>query len=320
MAEIAVELNAAICAVWGDSPRVLTVPSSANDLAALPSGPFEPAVDRTIERGVRRWVREQTALELGYVEQLYTFGDRYRDPRERAGGPRVLSLGYLALVRIVEEDVARKAGAWRDWYDFFPWEDWRWGKPAVLDRVIRPRLSSWCRAASSKTEQMERRERVEISFGFSRKTWDRDAALERYELLYEAALVAEAEHAKTASDLGDAMALDHRRILATAMGRLRGKITYRPVIFELVPPTFTLTELQRTAEALAGVRLHTANFRRLVESEGLVERAGSRVVRTGGRPAQAFRFRKEVVLERPSPGVRAPQPGAGFRTRISQNE
>ncbi|MGH7683806.1 MAG: NUDIX hydrolase [Vulcanimicrobiaceae bacterium] len=265
MAEIAVELNAAICAVWKDSPHVLTVPSSShNDIAALPSGPFEPAVDRTIERGVRRWVREQTALDLGYVEQLYTFGDRYRDPRERAGGPRVLSLGYLALVRIAPEDISRKAGAWRDWYDFFPWEDWRAGKPAVLERLIRPRLTSWCRNSSSKTEQTERRERVEISFGFSRKTWNRDAALERYELLYEAGLVAEAEDAGSSGDFGEPMALDHRRILATAMSRLRGKITYRPMIFELVPPTFRLSDLQRTAEALAGVRLHTANFRRLV--------------------------------------------------------
>lgn len=320
MASIAVEINAAICAVWKDSPRVLTVPSSRTDLVALPSGPFEPAVDRTIERGVRRWVLEQTGLELGYVEQLYTFGDRFRDPRERAGGPRVLSLGYLALVYVAEEPASRNAGAWRNWYDFFPWEDWRGGRPAVIDRVIRTGLARWSRAAQSKIETDERRERIEIAFGFSRKTWNRDAALERYELLYEAGLVGEAEGDDSRPALGERMALDHRRILATAMGRLRGKITYRPVIFELVPPTFTLTELQRTAEALAGVRLHTANFRRLVESEGLVERAGSRVVRTGGRPAQAFRFRKEVVLERPSPGVRGPQPAAGFRTRISQNE
>lgn len=320
MVSIAVEINAAICAVWKDSPRVLTVRSSPTDVAALPSGPFEPAVDRTIERGVRRWVLGQTGLDLGYVEQLYTFGDRFRDPRERAGGPRVLSLGYLALVRVAEDSAPGSAGIWRNWYDFLPWEDWRGGRPGVLDRLIRPALTRWSRAAQSKAEDDERRERIEIAFGFSRKTWDRDAALERYELLYEAGLAGEAEGNENRPPLGERMALDHRRILATAMGRLRGKITYRPVIFELVPPTFTLGELQRTAEALAGVRLHTANFRRLVESEGLVERAGSRVVRTGGRPAQAFRFRKEVVLERPSPGVRTPQPAAGFRTRISQNE
>ena len=73
---------------------------------------------------------------------------------------------------------------------------------------------------------------------------------------------------------GTPMALDHRRMLATAIGRLRGKIKYRPVVFELMPPAFTLLELQRTVEALAGVRLHKQNFRRLVESQGLVEETG----------------------------------------------
>ena len=70
------------------------------------------------------------------------------------------------------------------------------------------------------------------------------------------------------------MALDHRRILATALGRVRGKLKYRPVVFELLPPTFTLSRLQRVVEALAGVRLHKQNFRRLVERGGLVEGTG----------------------------------------------
>jgi hypothetical protein len=66
------------------------------------------------------------------------------------------------------------------------------------------------------------------------------------------------------------MRFDHRRILATAMGRLRAKLKYRPVIFELMPPCFTLTELQRTVEAISGRRLHKQNFRRLVETGALV--------------------------------------------------
>src|SRR5213592_4948627 len=85
---------------------------------------------------------------------------------------------------------------------------------------------------------------------------------------------------------GVAMALDHRRILATALGRLRGKLKYRPVVFELLPPTFTLLQLQRVVEALAGVRLHKQNFRRLVETGGLVEGTGQQHAETGGRPAE----------------------------------
>ena len=68
---------------------------------------------------------------------------------------------------------------------------------------------------------------------------------------------------------------DHRRILATAISRLRGKLKYRPVVFELMPETFTLTELQRTVEAISGRHLHKQNFRRLVEKGQLVEPTGA---------------------------------------------
>ncbi len=282
---------------------MLVVPSPTNARAALPSGLFEPDRDRTLELAVRRWVREQAQLELGYVEQLYTFGDRDRDPRERTSGSRILSIGYLALVGqapVAESGVA----TWRDWYEFFPWEDWRRGRPSVLDREIVPLLRTWTRAIETSGEQRIRRERNEIAFG-RRGAWVDEAVLERYQLLYEAGLVPEARATPPANEgLGSDMALDHRRILATAMGRLRGKIKYRPVVFELLAPTFTLTQLQRTVEALGGARLHTANFRRLVERGGLVEATGRHVTATGGRPAAQFRFRREVLLERPAPGLR----------------
>ena len=105
------------------------------------------------------------------------------------------------------------------------------------------------------------------------------------------------------------MVLDHRRMLATALGRMRGKIKYRPVVFELLPTTFTLLQLQRVAESLAGVRLHKQNFRRLVERAGLVEGTGRIDPATGGRPAELFRFRREVLRERPAPGVGLPGDG-----------
>jgi hypothetical protein len=100
------------------------------------------------------------------------------------------------------------------------------------------------------------------------------------------------------------MVFDHRRILATAMGRLRAKMKYRPVVFELMPPEFTLLQLQRTVEALSGIRLHKQNFRRLVETQGLVEGTGRLSRKSAGRPAEQFRFRRDVIRERPAPGVR----------------
>ncbi|HUV12831.1 MAG TPA: hypothetical protein VMY18_04250 [Acidobacteriota bacterium] len=314
-----VGLNAVIVAVTGESPRVLTVqavqPGSVADseTVALPFGPLDPIRDRTMERGVRGWVREQTGLELGYVEQLYTFGDRDRDGKE--GGPRVLSVAYLALVR--EEVLAGNCRAqWLDCYDLLQWEDWRSGCPQVVDERIIPALTAWAELASTRSIRATRKERVAISFGLDGTAWDGEKVLERYELLYEAGLVCEAirevdpgtqpPRELVRHELGRCMVLDHRRMLATALGRLRGKIKYRPVVFGLLAPTFTLLQLQRVVEALAGVRLHKQNFRRLVDKGGLVEGTGSLDENTGGRPAELFRFRREVLRERSAPGVGLP--------------
>jgi hypothetical protein len=329
---VVIGLNAVIVAVTKETPRILTVRRTEHFLAAkpkgsrkepqaqvadaIPFGPFDPSSDRTLELGLRRWVREQTGLELGYVEQLYTFGDRNRDPSECEGGPRVVSVAYLALIR--EDKPSGTAGAnWRGWYLFFPWEDWRGGRPAVIEKHIAPALDRWVNAAPSSRVRRERRERSDINFGLGGAPWVPERVLDRYELLYEIDLAIEASRDRSLSEagrvlpewaqrLGQPMALDHRRILATALGRLRGKLKYRPVVFELLPPTFTLFQLQRVVESLAGVRLHKQNLRRLVETGGLVEGTAQFDQRTGGRPAELFRFRRNVLRERPAPGVGLP--------------
>lgn len=102
------------------------------------------------------------------------------------------------------------------------------------------------------------------------------------------------------------MIADHRRILATGIARLRTKIKYRPVVFELMPATFTLLQLQRTVEALAGLLVHKQNFRRLIEQQDLVEETGETTGDTGGRPAKRFRFRQAVLAERTVAGTRLP--------------
>ena len=311
--ELVVGLNAAILAVTAHQPRVLTV--SARELGedflgmdtlhlppALPFGSFDEKSDRTLELCMRRSVLEKTRGELGYVEQLYTFADQGRDPRERAGGSRVLSVGYLALAR--EQDLAQAENAsWQHCYRYFPWEDWRGGRPQIMGD-IESALLDWSHGSA------ERRERVEICFGLGNAGWDAYQVLERYELLYEARLISEfwADRGR-AGDMppegvfGESMAFDHRRILATGLGRIRGKLRYRPVVFELLPPTFTLLELQRVVEALTGLEVHKQNFRRQVESAGLVEGTGQRSGKTGGRPAELFRFRRAVLRERRAPGM-----------------
>jgi hypothetical protein len=303
-AAASIELSAVIVAASVDEPRVLTILGEGDTLEALPSGPLE-AEHRTLEVGLRAWVESQTRQTLGYVEQLYTFGDQNRVDTALGVQGRALTVAYLALVREARSSDA----AWRNWYRYFPWEDWRAGKPAIL-APLEDGLQHWADAATGEAEQRLRVERLRLAFGTPGTAWNEELVLERYELLYQAGLIAEAwrRRGETACgelpEAGVPMAFDHRRILATAMGRLRGKIKYRPVVFEAMPPSFTLLRLQRTVEALAGVRLHKQNFRRLVEQQGLVEETGEISAETGGRPARLVRFRREVLLERPAPGLR----------------
>jgi hypothetical protein len=327
---IIVGLSAVIIALTDDQPRVLTVglpegtpfeggagvgeSTDPRVLQALPTGPLDPAGDRTLELALRRWVRTYAGLDLGYVEQLYTFGDRFRDPREHQGGPRAVTAAYLALVR-ESQPPSGLAARWRSVYRFFPWEDWREGRPRVIDKFIAPELNRWIESGGGREERRLRRVRAGVSFGLEDSPWDGERVLQRYEILYQLGLVAEAlREGRRPSFLkeppveagGLEMAFDHRRVLATAVGRFRAKIRYRPVVFELMGETFTLLQLQHAVEALAGVRLHKQNFRRLVEQGGLVERTGQHQHLTGGRPAELFRFRREVLLERPAPGVGLP--------------
>jgi len=300
---VSIGLSAAILAVEGEQPSVLIVAHDGG-ADALPFGPFDPAHHRTLESGLRKWVGEQTHFDLGYTEQLYTFGDKGRHlPSSSLGdmGARVVSVGYLALTRQVQE---APGSQWRGWYHYFPWEDWRDGRPAMIDAIILPVLKKFVKEAANSEIAEQRRERMNMCFG---EGWDEERVLERYELLYEAGLVAEywRDSGKAVKQaLGTAMLYDHRRILATAIARLRGKLKYRPVVFELMAPTFTLLELQRAVEALAGLKLHKQNFRRLVAEQGLVEGTGRFSTPARGRPAELFRFRREVLRERQAPGVR----------------
>ncbi|MET0669634.1 MAG: NAD regulator [Xanthobacteraceae bacterium] len=311
---IEIGLTAAIVAVEADEPYTLVSSDAKGEVrAGLPYGIFDPVAHRTFEIGLRAWVSAQTALNVGYVEQLYTFGDRGRHARPGDTGSHVVSIGYLALTRISQNAAAlRAAGAgFEPWYRFFPWEDWRGGRPDILDTIV-PLLEQW--AKSSKDDPARppgRRERLRHCFGVGGSPWDEEKVLDRYELLYEAGLVEEARRdgretvarAKLAP-LGESMRFDHRRILATAIARLRAKLKYRPVVFELMRAEFTLTELQRTVEAISGRHLHKQNFRRLVETAALVEPTGDTSTATGGRPAAMYRFRRDVTQERPAPGLR----------------
>jgi len=292
------ELVAVLAAVSLGQPRVLTTRGGQ----ALPAGPFQ-MLHRSLQAGLRSWVESQTQHSLGYVEQLYTFADR-----EREEAAHVLSISYLGLTREPEQAPPGDT-SWQDWYSYFPWEDWRDGAPAVLEQQIVPPLQAWVNEAPNKALRQSRQARVAINFGLTDQVWNEDLVLQRYELLFEAGLVQEATRrgiAARAQLPGRAMQHDHRRILATGIARLRAKIKYRPVVFELMPPEFTLLQLQQTVEALAGRGLHKQNFRRLMEQQELVEETGAMTAGAAGRPAKLFRFRSDVLQERATAGSKLP--------------
>lgn len=303
---LAIELSAVVVTVKAHEAFVLCLNlprTAAGDPAyALPSGPFAPNSHRTFDLALRAFVREQTGFDIGYVEQLYSFGDQDREGFIGAAD-RIISVGYLALTPNSDFQTAINA-AWVPFHRFFPWEDWRAGDSNPALDALRPALDTWCGS------DMIRRRRVETLFPVDFDLWNEERVLDRYELLYDAGVVGEARRAHGdghALPAGEAMASDHRRIVATGLSRLRGKLKYRPVIFELMPERFTLLQLQKSLEALTGLRLHKQNFRRALERTGFVEPLGVMREDTGGRPAELYSYNREQFRFSPSSGLSLPR-------------
>ncbi len=298
--EIIIDLNAVIISIDPNNQGELTVLTidKANNL--LPWGQYDPMHHKTMEIGLRHWVKNLSGMMLDYVEQLYTFGDSgrfsYGDPNRH-----IVSTGYLAIVN-PEIREQQPTSQWRNIYDFFPWEDFRNGRPPILDKFILPKLYDW-------SDGIETDQRIKLSFGSQNDVWDEENTVARFELMYEANLVFEAvrdanpdmsgeiniNEADTKLPTGSYMPFDHRRILATALGRIRSKVKYKPVIFDLMSNFFTLFELQKSTEAILGHRLHKQNFRRYVEREKLVVKTDEMQHQPSGRPASLYEFNKQLV-------------------------
>ena len=278
---VVIGLSAVVVSAGNAGPDVLL--SGDQRTLGLPFGSFDPVGHRTFELAVRDFVTIQTGFALGYVEQLYTFGDKGREAP--VADTRVVSVGYLALAGVSAKG-QKRAGLWANWYRFFPWEDHKSDLGLQALRSLVPKLLAWA-------QDNEALDRVVSAFGLQGAPWQESRVLERYELLYEAGLIIEAARDRglqlpEIELTGEPLVSDHRRILATAIGRLRAKIRYRAIIFDLAPPVFTLSALQDLVEQICGVRLHKQNFRRTLEHSGLVKASGDVLQETGGRPAKLF--------------------------------
>jgi hypothetical protein len=329
-ARIRIALSGALIAVDANEPKVLTIAGGEDNCTMLlPGGLLAQWEHLSLDDSLRACVAAQTGIDIGYTEQLYTFGETQARAAARdteLGGTAHdavydVSIGYLALLAPGYAGAqpgahgrgSDGASTWVSCYRILPWEDFRQGRPPVISE-IEHELAGWLQrvALDEPALQTPYEERVNVAFGLHGAAWDEERALERYELLVEAGLLDDDAPAPSARApaWGLPLAYGHRRMLALAVGRLRGKIKYRPIVFELMEPQFTLFELQRTVEAILGTALHKQNFRRLIETTGLVEEVGDIRAKTGGRPAKLFKFRPNVVLERSAPGVRIKTPRA----------
>ena len=177
---VVIGLSAVVVAIQEDDAAVLTVRPPGATAEGLPFGPFDPLGHRTFELAMRAFVTEQTRFTLGYVEQLYTFGDKGRDAPladmgglggERSDHGRVISVGYLALATAAV-DTHAPGSEWRPWTRFFPYEDWREGRPDALP-LIEEALRRWAGADA------QRLSRARLLFALDGAPWHEERVLER---------------------------------------------------------------------------------------------------------------------------------------------
>ena len=150
--QVSAQLVAVIAAVEEGRPRVLTTDGAKT----LPAGPLQRG-HRSMQEGMRGWVKQQTGCRLGFIEQLYTFADR-----DRGAGPAI-EVSYLGLSAITGD-----ARRWPGWYDFFPWEDRRESEETI-ETAIAPELEAWSRHVAG--EEDARWTRCAVTFGLEGRRW-----------------------------------------------------------------------------------------------------------------------------------------------------
>ncbi len=198
------------CVVFGLDDEALKVMLIQRDLLpfvgqwALPGGFVR--VDESLDSAARRELQEETGLHDIFLEQLYTFGDLGRDPRDR-----VVTVAYYALVSLRDHPHVK----------------------ATTDA----RAARWFAIADVPS-----------------------------------------------------LAFDHDRILAMALERLRGKIRYEPIGFELLPAKFTLTQLQSLYETVLGQALDKRNFRKKILAMNLLVALDETETGVRHRAARLYRF------------------------------
>ena len=200
---------------------------------ALPGGFVD--VKESIDDATDRILKHETGLSKIYKEQLYTFGDVYRDPRMR-----IVSISHLSLID--KSKIKDKLSDNAEWFNIYSYEN---------EETLKLSLKS---------------NNVSLNI-VAKKVNDTYQVIESKDI-----------------------AFDHAQIILLGLLRLRNKINYTDIVFNLMPEYFTLTELQTIYELILGKKLLTPAFRRVISEK--VEKTDKMLFGAGHRPSCLFKYKK----------------------------
>lgn len=224
---------------------------------ALPGGFI--GIEEDLEASAMRKLKEKTGIDNVYTEQLYTFGDAYRDKRTR-----VISVGNIALVekssiRFKEVDFQKKS-------------EWFWIDKTLVSSEKQEQYTENKHLLSLKSIDEKIIMNYEVTEKIGRDIFRRKET--SYRLL---------------NNSTEELAFDHYKILDYGIDRLRNKVEYTPIAFNLLPRVFTVKELQNVYEAIMGREI--LNFRRKM-GEMIIE-TDEKIEGKPFRPAKVFKFNED---------------------------
>jgi len=240
---------------------------------AIPGGTIENNED--LDAAAYRELKEETNIDNVYVEQLYTWGDKDRDPRgELAPQNRSVNVSYMALVDSEKLNIQAGDDA----------EDARWF--TVQCSTMAMTLEDGQGSALGKER--------DYSLTLVHKEGNEDiqcSALIRVKHTFEGRVVCTEREVLQSNHI----AFDHGKIIQYSLERLQNKVEYTNIAFNLMPEFFTLAEIQDVYEILLGKELLTPNFRKkIIDVDRLVVPThNKRTEKVGHRPSILYKFNPE---------------------------
>jgi len=227
---------------------------------AIPGGFVD--CDESIREAALRELKEETNIDHVYLEQLYTYGQIDRDPRMR-----VISTSYMALVD--KTNLKPKAGD--------DVKDVAWFE-ILKETIVEPKIIE--------TEnEVVRTETLKITLSHEEIDVDISATL-----LITETLIGKNIHRVVEVLEQINLAFDHGKIIDMALDRLKNKLEYTQIAFNLVPEYFTLTELQNVYQVILGKEEKPAGFRRKIKE--MVIETDKMQSSKGHRPAKLYTYNK----------------------------